>query len=123
MWFDITLMSKYIYIYFSVSRRNTTFWSKVGETGVGEMGVGKQGPIRLGNYYEKRPCQALLNSRFYVCTSLTPRPMTVVCHGNFGPQKILVRGTKIPRKLVRRTLLMKILVRAWNYGPSESTLV
>ena len=33
-----------------MSRRNTTFWSKVGETGVGEMGVGEmgvgeQGPI------------------------------------------------------------------------------
>ena len=26
-----------------MSRRNTTFWSKVGETGVGEMGVGEQG--------------------------------------------------------------------------------
>jgi len=29
-----------------MSRRNATFWSKVGETGVGEMGVGEQGPIR-----------------------------------------------------------------------------
>ena len=29
-----------------MSRRNTTFWSKVGETGVGEMGVGEQGPIQ-----------------------------------------------------------------------------
>ena len=26
-----------------MSRRNATFWSKVGETGVGEMGVGEQG--------------------------------------------------------------------------------
>ena len=25
----------------------------------------------------------------------------VFCHGNFGPAKILVRGTKIPGKLVR----------------------
>ena len=31
-----------------MSRRNATFWSKVGETGVGEMGVGEQEPIRLG---------------------------------------------------------------------------
>ena len=31
-----------------MSRRNTTFWSKVGETGVGEMGIGKQGPICPG---------------------------------------------------------------------------
>ena len=34
-----------------MSRRNATFWSKVGEMGVGEMGVGEmgvgeQGPIR-----------------------------------------------------------------------------
>ena len=29
----------------------------------------------------------------------------VVCHGNFGPPKILVRGTKIPGKLVRRTII------------------
>ena len=28
-----------------MSRRNATFWPKVGETGVGEMGVGEQGPI------------------------------------------------------------------------------
>ena len=26
-----------------MSRRNATFWSKVGETGVGETGVGEQG--------------------------------------------------------------------------------
>ena len=25
----------------------------------------------------------------------------LLCHGNFGPAKILVRGTKIPGKLVR----------------------
>ena len=29
-----------------MSRRNATFWPKIGETGVGEMGVGEQGPIR-----------------------------------------------------------------------------
>ena len=29
-----------------MSRRNTTFWSKVGETGVGEIGVAEQGPIQ-----------------------------------------------------------------------------
>ena len=33
------------HIPFSMSRRNSTFWSKVGETGVGETGVGKQVPI------------------------------------------------------------------------------
>ena len=27
------------------------------------------------------------------------------CHGNFGPPKSLVRGTKIPGKLVRRTII------------------
>ena len=32
-------------IYIFLSRRNGTFWPKVGETGVGEMGVGEQGPI------------------------------------------------------------------------------
>ena len=42
MWFDIILMPKY---YFFMSRRNATFWPKVGEKGVGEMGVGEQGPI------------------------------------------------------------------------------
>ena len=29
-----------------MSRRNATFWSKIGETGVGETGVGKQGISR-----------------------------------------------------------------------------
>ena len=28
-----------------------------------------------------------------------------ICHGNFGPPKILVRGTKISGKLVRRTII------------------
>ena len=32
---------------FFTSRRNATFWPKVGETGVGEMGVGEQGPVPL----------------------------------------------------------------------------
>ena len=42
-----------------------------------------------------------------------------VCHGNFGPAKILVRGTKIRGKLVRRTIIFRkywsargIMVRA-----------
>ena len=30
-----------------MSRRNATFWSKVGETGVGEMGVGEPGISHL----------------------------------------------------------------------------
>ena len=37
--------------------------------------------ISLGHYYWKRPYQpyaALVNPRFHVCTSLAPRPMTVV---------------------------------------------
>ena len=34
--------------------------------------------ISLGNYYEKKTVPAVLNSQFHVCTSLTPRPMTVV---------------------------------------------
>ena len=40
---DMAVMAKYP---FSRSRRNATFWSKVGEMGVGETGVGKQVPIR-----------------------------------------------------------------------------
>ena len=35
-----------------MSRRNATFWSKVGETGVSEMGVGEQGLI-LFTFKEK----------------------------------------------------------------------
>ena len=37
--------------------------------------------ISLGHYYGKRPCQpyaVLVNPRFHGCTSLAPRPMTVV---------------------------------------------
>ena len=35
--------------------------------------------ISLGNYYDKRPyITAVLNSRFHMCISLAPRPMTVV---------------------------------------------
>ena len=46
------------------------------------------------------------------------------CHGNFGPAKILVRGTKIPGKLVRPDhFSLKILVRPWNNGTSISALV
>ena len=30
-----------------MSRRNATFWSKVGEMGVGETGVGEQGISRM----------------------------------------------------------------------------
>ena len=45
---DMAVMAKYP---FSMSRRNATFWSKVGKmgvgkTGVGKTGVGKQVPIR-----------------------------------------------------------------------------
>ena len=37
---------RYIELFF-MSRRNTTFLSKVGEMGVGEMGVGEQGISQL----------------------------------------------------------------------------
>ena len=33
---------------FSMSRRNSTFWSKVGEMGVGETGVGEMGVGEMG---------------------------------------------------------------------------
>ena len=43
----------------------------------------------------------------------------MTCDENFGPAKILVRGTKIPGKLVRRTIIFRkywstrgIMVRA-----------
>ena len=37
------------------------------------------------------------------------------CHGNFGPAKKLVRGTKIPGIMVRPDHFpMKDLVRTWN---------
>ena len=46
--------------------------------------------ISLGHYYGKRPCQphaALVSPQFHVCTSLTPRPITV-----FGLRtRVLVR--------------------------------
>ena len=49
---------------------------------------------------------------------------TDVCHGNFGPPKILVRGIKNSWKIGPPDhYFLKILVRAWNYGPSENTLV
>ena len=35
------------------SRRNATFWSKVGKTGVDETGVGEQVPIRMQQYIHK----------------------------------------------------------------------
>ena len=47
-----------------------------------------------------------------------------LCHGNFGPAKILVRGTKIPGKVVppdRNSL--KNLVRVWNDGPGHRSTV
>ena len=45
-----------------MSRRNATFWSKVGETGVGEMGVGEQGPIRQNKPLTCKWCAVQLNS-------------------------------------------------------------
>jgi len=42
------------------------------------------------------------------------------CHGNFGPAKKLVRGTKIPGIMVRPDHFpLKNLVRTWNNGPSQ----
>ena len=61
-----------------------------------------------------------MDSSVVLCTSVSVLLMCVCvwCHGNFGPAKILVRGTKIPGKLVRRTIFFpKISVRAWNNGP------
>ena len=47
---------------------------------------------------------------------------SVICHGNFGPAKILVRGTKIPGKFGPPDYyFQKNLVRAWNNGPSANT--
>ena len=47
----------------------------------------------------------------------------VACHGNFGPAKKLVRGTKIPGIMVRPDHFpLKNLVRTWNNGPSTSTM-
>ena len=52
------------------------------------------GGVRIGHthHYGKRLCKpyaALVNSRFHVCTSLTPRPMTMIFslgnpHGSFA---------------------------------------
>ena len=45
------------------------------------------------------------------------------CHGNFGPTKKVVRGTKIPGKMVCLDHFpLKNLVRTWNNGPSMSTM-
>ena len=50
--------------------------------------------------------------------------MELTCNGNFGPAKILVRGTKIPGKFGPPDYyFLKILVRAWNNGPSANTWV
>jgi len=44
---------------------------------------------------------------------------SLVCHGNFGPAKKLVRGTKIPGIMVRPDHFpLKNLVRTWNNGLS-----
>ena len=46
------------------------------------------------------------------------------CHGNFGLAKIVVRGAKIPGKFGPPDYyFQKILVRAWNNGPSANTSV
>ena len=44
---------RYIELFF-MSRRNTTFSSKVGKTGVGKTGVGKQGISRSNKSKKKR---------------------------------------------------------------------
>ena len=44
---------------------------------------------------------------------------SMACHGNFGPAKKLVRGTKIPGIMVRQDHFpLKNLVRTWNNGLS-----
>ena len=43
--------------------------------------------------------------------------LVMYCHGNFGPAKILVRGTKIPGKSVPPDQnILKNLVRIWKKG-------
>ena len=50
------------------------------------------------------------------------RTAAICCHGNFGPAKILVWGTKIPGKFGPPDYyFQKMLVRAWNNGPSANT--
>ena len=43
----------------------------------------------------------------------------MACHGNFGPAKILARGTKIPGKFGP----LDYYFLEWNNGPSANTLV
>ena len=48
----------------------------------------------------------------------------ICCHGNFGPAKILVWGNKIPGKFGPPDYyFQKMLVCAWNNGPSANTSV
>ena len=65
--------------------------------------------ISLGNYYEKRPYAA---SRFHVCISLAPRPLTVV----FG------LGTRL-RVRMRTTLENGILRNGQQPGRAENSFV
>ena len=69
--------------------------------------------ISLGNYYEKRLyVPAVLNSRFHVCISLAPRPMTVV----FG------LGTKL-LVIMRTTLENGVLRNRQQPGRAENSFI
>ena len=69
--------------------------------------------ISLGNYYEKRPyVPAVLNSRFHVCISLAPRPMTVV----------FSLGTKLCVRM-RTTLENGILHNGQQPGRAENSFI
>ena len=70
--------------------------------------------ISLGNYYEKRPYMpAVLNSRFHVCISLAPRPMTVV----FG------LGTKLRVRMRNTTLENGVLRNGQQPGRAENSFI
>ena len=74
--------------------------------------------ISLSNYYGKRPCQpystvpAVLNSRFHVCSSLAPRPMTVV----FG------LGTRL-RVRMRTTLENGVLRNGQQVSRADNSFI
>ena len=60
---------------------------------------------------------------FRVCIIVVWRHNVSACHGNFGPAKKLVRGTKIPGIMVRPDHFpLKILVRTWTNSPSTCTM-
>ena len=63
----VHLYSKHYIKLFFTSRRNTTFSSKVGETGVGETGVGEQGISHFEVYC--KPLE-ILSAKIFSVSSL-----------------------------------------------------